>query len=136
MFSLDSFSNSRRNSILFLRQLSSILVVIGAVMIFGGRTAKFDLTIGNEHRVFTGSVAPGMTVLDAMNASMLAGHITMQFMIGENDQTKIIALDGQPAPVSPERLSFSLNGIPISVDQIHHVVIRPHDVVALVVTPQ
>lgn len=108
-------------------QLAFVLVIGGALLIGTGREAKLDLNLNGQHRIFTGVVTPGMTVLDALSASVAAGNIQMQFVVDKNDLTNITMLGGR----APKDIKFFVNSQSLPPERIHQVTVKPRDLITV-----
>ena len=109
-----------------------VLAFLGALVLSGSQEpshARLVLRTGADERVFEGTIVSGMTVLDALNASALAGNIPLQFSIDEaRDATVIKRLDSQSAA---PRIMFYLNDRLIDAAKIHEIPIQPQDTVVV-----
>lgn len=98
------------------------------MVLFPGQSdAHLVLDFGSSKRVFEGQVVSGMTVLDALNASVIAGSIPVEFTI-QDGQARIIETDGNNKSLPIE---VFLNGQPIDPSGIHSLPIRAQDEVVI-----
>jgi hypothetical protein len=78
-------------------------------------------------RVFQGEVFYGMTVLDALNAAVVAGEIPLEFHIDpDRDSAIVTRIDGHDR-VQEANITFFMNDKLIRSDKIHQTPIRPRD---------
>lgn len=104
----------------------AIIVFAFALSLSGANTATLKLFIGPQQRVFTGEVTPGMTVLDALNTSAVAGSIPFAFAIKEQ-KTEILQFGGISTANTYDRLSFYLNERQLDPQKIHETLVEPDD---------
>jgi hypothetical protein len=112
-----------------IAQIILVAVFIGTLFVLDGLSrnyATLTLQVGSQQRMFQGEVVPGMTLLDALNASALAGRIPLQFLIDQNNKTKIIVL-GSFGEVVDEKIQFFVNQRLIPLEAIHTVPINARD---------
>ena len=92
--------------------------------------AHLVLDFGSSQRVFEGQVVSGMTVLDALNASVIAGGIPLQFTI-QDGQARIVEIDGYQ---NGRPIRVFLNGQSIDPSSIHSLPIMAQDEVVVRLT--
>lgn len=115
------------------QQLRTLVIVgfFGALMLAGPSgqsSAQLILRTPQGDRVFAGEVSDGMTILDALNASVVAGNIPLQFSIDEQkDVTIIRRLDGHASST----VLFYLNDRLIESTKIHETPIQSNDVIVV-----
>ena len=98
-----------------------------AVLFPAQSNAYLVLDFGSSQRVFEGQVVSGMTVLDALNASVVAGGIPLQFTI-QDGQARIVEIDGYQGG---QPITVFLNGQPIDPSGIHSLPISAQDEVVI-----
>lgn len=104
-----------------------ILVGLGWYYLASANTAQLTIDFGNnQRRAFKGQLVSGMTVLDALNASVLAGKIPMAFEMAQ-DKIKIISLDDHRNVTEDPRVSFKVNNQVINASDINHIMVQPKD---------
>lgn len=110
----------------------AVIVVAGltAVLFPAQNDAHLVLDFGSSQRVFKGQVVSGMTVLDALNASVIAGGIPLQFTI-QDGQARIVEIDGYQ---NGRPITVFLNGQPIDPSSIHSLPIMAQDEVVIRLT--
>lgn len=91
--------------------------------------ASVLIDFGDARRMFEGEVMQGMTVLDALNASVIAGNIPFRFMISR-DQTKILTIDGHEDPLGT-RPDVYMNGRAVDARVLHRTYINPQDAITV-----
>jgi len=107
----------------------AVLVVAGFMVILFPAQSDAHLVIdfGSSQRSFEGQVVSGMTVLDALNASVVAGGIPLQFII-QDGQARIVEIDGYN---NSQPIAVFLNGQQIDPSGIHSLPIRAQDEVVI-----
>ena len=107
----------------------AVIVVAGLMVVLFPSQSDAHLVIdfGSSRRVFEGQVISGMTVLDALNASVVAGDIPLQFTI-QDGQARIIEIDGYR---KSQPVEVFLNGQQIDPSSIHSLPIRAQDEVVI-----
>jgi hypothetical protein len=107
----------------------AVLVVVIFFVRFSGSTnegvADLTLDMGDYKREFQGPVVDGMTVLDALNASVLAGGINFKFALTE-EKTEIIEINDH-GKIGDYNLDFYLNSQRIDDSEINKISIKPED---------
>lgn len=114
------YSRSMWYAVIILAVLVSLAIFIKTPR----PTAKLAIEFDSHSRVFEGEVIDGMTVLDALNASMVAGKIPFQFS-SKDDSTEFLILNG--AGKAPYNMQIILNDQPIDPAQINTVLVHPRD---------
>lgn len=93
----------------------------------GAYTATLTLELGGQRRAFRGPVVNGTTVMDALNASVLAGNISLGFS-GDQNSAALILSAGDQEYVAPARDVFvSVNGRRVDFQEISRTLLRPRD---------
>ena len=110
----------------------AVIVVAGlmAVLFPTQSDAHLVLDFGSSQRAFEGQVVSGMTILDALNASVVAGGIPLEFTI-QDGQARIVEIDGFH---ESQPIEVFLNGQPIDPSGIHSLPIRAQDEVIVRLT--
>lgn len=104
----------------------------GDLNILSSKTARLEIKTSEGERAFEGKVINDMTMLEAFQASALAGNISFKFLMdGDNNKTKVINLDGYSSDRENQKLIIYLNDLPISSEEIHSVVIKPGDIISV-----
>src|SRR3989344_5253552 len=114
--------------------LDSLLAVVILVLIFilaysfdpevfrlsNHRVAYLEVNDNGIRRAFEGEVVGGMTVLDALDASALAGNINFKYEIDrKNNELHIITLDGYSATKTSRDAMLFLNLVRVDISKIH-----------------
>lgn len=122
--------------------LDSLLVVVILVLILilaysfypevfrlrGHDVAYLEVNINGTRRAFEGGVVSGMTVLDALDASALAGNISFEYEIDKKThELKIVTLDGYSVVKTPKSATLFLNLVRVDVGTIHSIPLNPGD---------
>ncbi|MEK7125071.1 MAG: hypothetical protein AAB864_01615 [Patescibacteria group bacterium] len=123
------------------RQVARQVVVAAFLIIalaFAGKVlagqARLVLTVGGQQRMFEGRVTQRMTVLDALNASVLAGGIDMRFSIdARNNHTQVWMIDGYRSQDRPVNLQIVVNDQSINATEIHQARVAAGDTIAITV---
>lgn len=90
--------------------------------------AYLEVNIDGARRAFEGEVVDGMTVLDALDASALAGNINFQYEIDrKSNELRITTLDGYSASKAPKTATFFLNLVRVDAGRIHSIVVNSGD---------
>lgn len=120
----------------------SLLVVVILVLIFilaysfdpevfwssNRRIAYLEVNENGARRAFEGEVINGMTVLDALDASALAGNINFKYEIDKkNNELHIITLDGYVATKTPKNAMLFLNLVRVDMTKIHSIPLSSGD---------
>lgn len=79
----------------------------------------------NTRRVFEGEVVEGMTILDALGASSVAGKIELQYDYTDNGKTEIKKINGYTQDL--RSVKFFLNNKEIKSEDIGITPIHPGD---------
>ena len=96
------------------------------------RVAHLEVGAGDNKRVFEGEVVDGMTILEAMNVSALAGNITFKYTIdGIDNKLKIHTLNGYLSNQEDEVIDVYLNSSKVDLGQIHMITIKPGDIISI-----
>src|SRR3989338_10975575 len=112
--------------IVFVVVIASVLFVFGR---FYGREpsvfknvpkneAAVFIDFNNMRKVFAGEVIDGMTVLDALNASVAAGKIELTYYVDANNNTKVAEINDHKAN-DGERFIFYFNSKKIDPGEIN-----------------
>lgn len=115
---------------------SLFLIIIFSGLISGFNNdsrdlAHLEINIGNNRRAFEGEIIEGMTVLEAIQASALAGNIIFQYTADGNGRLVITSLDGYELKKSDQPLSFFLNNKKIDSAKIHSTLINGGDTMVI-----
>jgi len=107
-----------------------ILIILSLTFSIKNKPAQLELYIGENRRLFEGRTTDNMTVLDALNASSLAGEISLKYTLDPiRDEAKILSLDGYNYETNGKNLEIYLNSNKISPRKIHSIYIKPGDVI-------
>lgn len=108
------------------------LAVYGIVVYYinsSYKMARLEIEIDGKTRVFEGEVINGMTVLEALQSSALAGNMALEYDIREG-QLIIKSIDGHKS-IRSETISFYLNSKPIDTQKIYSIPINQGDILAV-----
>lgn len=101
-----------------------VLISIAICIKASHSTATLAIEFNGYSRVFEGEVTDDMTVLDALNISMIAGNIPFQFT-DKGDNAEFIILNEADKP--PYNIQISLNEQLIDTRHIKLIQVHPHD---------
>lgn len=115
-----------------------ILILAAGFVIFGGiyflgttrGIARLEIEIGENKRAFEGEVLPGMTILEALQASIIAGNIKFNYTLDQDRKLKIDSLDGFNAD-SEKKMVIRLNTEPIPPENINSIPVKSGDVISI-----
>lgn len=108
-------------------QILVVVLFLGLLWMTNVRdTAALTIDFGTYERTFEGTVVSGMTVLDALNASVIAGKIRFSFLIDERGYAKVVEFNDHTSFAQKTPLFF-VNGKAISSFEVHKVSIQPED---------
>ena len=93
--------------------------------------AHLEINIGNHRRAFEGEIVEGMTVLEAVQASALAGNIIFKYKMDKNNELIVASLDGYDYDGSGKPLNFYINGNKIDPKKIHSTLIGDGDTIVI-----
>lgn len=96
------------------------------------KTARLEIEINDQKRAFEGEVVGGMTVLDALQASVLAGNISFQYKPTNNGGLIINSLNGYNADKNARPILFYLNSVSVAAEKIGSTTISPGDTIIIV----
>ena len=121
-------------------QILLAVVIIGSIW-FLNWTLKLFPSSGNsqyaslvihhqdKNRIFEGEVVEGMTILDALSASSVAGKIELQYDYDDNGKTEIKKINGYTQNIS--NVKFLLNNTEVKAEDIGMTPIHPGDKVEI-----
>ena len=122
--------------------LDSFLVVVILLLVFllvysfdpeafwlsNRRVAYLEVNDNGTRRAFEGEVINGMTVLDALDASAVAGDISFHYEIDRTShELHIITLDGYLANKTSKTAMLFLNLVRIDMAKIHSIPVNSGD---------
>lgn len=111
----------------------SFLVLLFLYLSFNGPTlsqknmASLFLALDDQTRMFEGEVIEGMTILDALNASVRAGEIKLRYAVNGKNETNIMELNGYLNHFPNERLAIYLNAQAVNFRDINKIIIKAGD---------
>jgi hypothetical protein len=116
--------------------LGAVLVsCLGVIIIFSGiflglsnKNATLEIDIDGNKRAFEGEVIPNMTVFEALQASAVAGNISLNYVMEDGDLV-IKQIDGYRGPI--ELITFYLNSNRVRTEEIHTMIVRPGDTISI-----
>lgn len=122
--------------------LDSMLAVVVLVLIFilaysfdpevfwlsNRRVAYLEVNDNGTRRAFEGEVVNGMTVLDALDASALAGNINFRYEIDtESNEVHIVTLDGYSETKTSRNATLFVNLVRVDIGKIHSIHLNSGD---------
>ena len=125
-------------------QVIFVIVIAGVVFAFGrfyGREpsvfknvpkneAAVLIDFDNMRKVFAGEVIDGMTVLDALNASVAAGKIALTYYVDADNNTKIAKINDHEAN-DGERFIFYINSEKVDPGELNKTQIKSGDKITI-----
>src|SRR3989344_2138803 len=120
----------------------SLLVVVILILIFilaysfdpeifwspNNHTAYLEVNVNGTKRAFEGEVVNGMTVLDALDASTLAGNINFKYEIDKKShKLRIVTFDGYSVNQTSKSTTLFLNLVRVDIGNIHSIPINSGD---------
>lgn len=114
----------------------TVVVAFAAWLLLGGSTpaghsAHLTLDFGTHKRAFEGAVAPGMTVFDALQASITAGGIDFDYTLTNDNSVEWLKVDG--ATTTDTSFAFEVNGTDVPVSDLARVPLYSGDEVHVTV---
>ncbi len=123
-----------------LAQVFLLIILMLLVTYFnvdtGAGEASLLIDFGDKQRMFTGEVLDGMTILDALNASVVAGQIPMEFTVDTDGAVRIILLDGRRDITDDGHLVVLLNDQEIRPSGINSVRVQSGDKIEIKLPPR
>lgn len=89
--------------------------------------ATLAVNIGFENRLFEGGVYDGMTVLDALNMAMSVGKIKLNYVLDNNNQTRVMEIDGHVDRTEDKYFVFYLNNKKIDSMDLNKIHLKTGD---------
>jgi len=125
-----------------LVEVVSILALLGLTLLFKisadqlkneskSNLATLTISLGTSNRSFEGEVVSHMTVLDALNMAASVGNIKLNYTLDENNETKILEINGHRNGKENNNFIFLLNEERISSENINKVELKPGDSVII-----
>ena len=94
------------------------------------KEAALLVDFDNMRRMFAGEVVEGMTVLDALNASVAAGQIKLKYDVDDGNDTKISEIDDHTVN-SDTQFTFRINSRELDSSELNKTQIQPGDKVTI-----
>ena len=88
--------------------------------------AVLYIDFDNLKKMFAGEVADGMTVLDALNASVAAGKIEITYYVDNNNYTRVAKINDHESD-SGNEFVFYVNSKKLGASDLNKVYIKPGD---------
>ncbi len=137
--SYNLFQNSSSKK-LVITQVIFVLIIAGGLLVFDkffnqkdvpageGTDNKATLLVDFEdtQRMFTGEVVEGMTILDALNASVAAGRTALVYTVDSSNNVTVTKINDHTA-VKDKNFSFYLNDEKIATEDINRTGVRVGD---------
>ena len=106
-----------------------------ALVLFRGTAQKdssatLTLDWGSQKRTFQGAVVGRMTVLDVLQASAIAGNISLEFSVDDSGAVKIARLDGFRER-GDATIEVVVNDRGIDPAMMNTVLVQPRDHIAI-----
>ena len=125
-------------------QIILVIVVASAIFVFdrfyGKESSVFKNVSKNEaalfidfdnlQKVFAGEVVDGMTILDALNASAVAGQIKFVYYVDSDNNTKITEINDHAANEDVQ-FTFYINSRKLDPSELNKTRIRPGDKITI-----
>lgn len=124
-------------------QVALVLIVVGGVLVFEKlfnkdfdfykkETNKASLLIDfdNMTRRFEGEVSDGMTILDALNASVAAGKIKIRYTVDNDNNTSVDEINDHQA-VNNKSFYFYTNGEIVSEKNLNRTPVYSGDKIVI-----
>lgn len=92
--------------------------------------AALFIDFDNMKKVFAGEVVEGMTVLDALNASVAAGQIKLTYHVDISNNTKVTEINNHEANGN-EQFTFYINSRKIDPSELNKTHIKPGDKITI-----
>ncbi len=134
----DTFPNKT-----LLVQVIFIALIVGGVLFFefffkgpsmtdnevsGEATLLIDFD--NMQRMFTGEVVDGMTILDALNASVAVGQIKLKYHVDRDNNTEVKEINNHTANENIQ-FTFYVNSRKIDLNTLNKTYIQPGDMITI-----
>ena len=117
-----------------LKHVALAILFLSALVFIQDNTtgqARLVIDFGGYQRIFEGEVISGTTVLEVLNASVVAGNIPLRFWIDPSGTTHILELN-EHRDVSQDRgLLILINNRQISPAAIHKITVRDRDEIVM-----
>lgn len=138
------FHNIFTNKPLLIRQAILVLVIAGGIIIFeklfngklflvnekSKKEATLMIDFKNMQRIFEGETVENMTILDALNASVVAGKIELTYVVDNSNNTNVTKINDHAA-TKDEVFSFYLNRKKVNAADINKAYIYPGDKITI-----
>ncbi len=116
-------------------EFSVAVLFIIALVLFRGTAQKdssatLTLDWGSQKRTFQGAVVGRMTVLDVLQASAIAGNISLEFSVDDSGAVKIARLDGFRER-GDATIEVVVNDRGIDPAMMNTVLVQPRDHIAI-----
>lgn len=135
------FQNILSNNIL-AAQIILIIIATGAIFLFERffdkepfaadleNGAALFIDFDNMQRMFTGEIVNGMTVLDALNASVAAGQINLRYYVDERNNTRVAEINDHNTD-GKTQFTFYINAKKIDASELNKTHIQPGDKITI-----
>lgn len=94
------------------------------------KEAALLVDFDNVKRMFAGEVVGGMTILDALNASVAAGQIKLTYYVDGDNNTKVKEINDHTANGNTQ-FTFHINSRKIDQSELNKTHIRPGDKITI-----
>lgn len=130
-----SYKKSQGTSInkTLVAQIIFIVAVVSAIFLFerfSGNEAALLIDFDDMKRVFAGEVVDGMTVLDALNASVAAGQIKLVYYVDDGNNTKVKEISDHSASGNTQ-FTFYVNSRKLDSSELNKTLIKPGDEITI-----
>ena len=127
-----------------IAQLILIIVIVSGIFVFdkfyskelsvfrniSKNEAALFVNFDNMKKVFSGEVVDGMTVLDALNASVAAGQIRLVYYVDSDNNTKITEINDHEANEEAQ-FTFYVNSRKLSSSELNKTRIKAGDKITI-----
>lgn len=135
------FLNTFTKNTLVIQIIFIVAIVTGVIIyerfsnedslkIMGENEAALFIDFDNMKRAFAGEVISGMTVLDALNASVAAGKIKLTYHVDKNNNTKVTEINDHKA-TSDTKFTFYINSKKLDQNKLNKTSIQPGDKITI-----
>ena len=141
-----SYKESRDTSInrTLVTQIVFVAVIVSAIFIFDKYYSKefsvfknmskseaaLFIDFDNMQKVFAGEVVDEMTILDALNAAVVAGQIKLTYHVDSDNNTKITEINSHIAD-GKIQFAFYINSRKLDQSELNKTHIKPGDKITI-----
>jgi len=125
-------------------QIVFVVIIVGAVFVFdrfygkelsvfknvSKNEAALFIDFDNMQKVFAGEVIDGMTVLDALNASVVAGQIKLTYYVDIDNNTKVTEINNHAAH-GDAQFTFYINSQKLAPGELNKTQVKAGDKITI-----